>query len=228
MFNHPTGLAEYLDLLVSVGGNYVRNTMSHWNEGNVFAYIRNEGGLFNLNEFNPEYWDRFAHFLKMAYDRGILVQIEIWETWDHYVNHQSLGGWSYHPFNPDNNMTYTAEESGLPTEINYPPTGRPTDHQFFRTVPDLNDNKLVLEYQTRFENKLLSYTLDYPNILYCINNETGEHLEWGDYWVEYMKCRADDAKLEVYITDMRRNENICAQDHHHYQQTSRRFLPFPH
>ena len=33
-----SGLQEQLDLLVSVGGNYVRNTMSSRDSGNVWAF----------------------------------------------------------------------------------------------------------------------------------------------------------------------------------------------
>ena len=215
LFNHPTRLEEHLDLLVSVGGNYARNVMSHRNEGNVFAYAQDEDGRFDLDEFNDEYWDRFENFLELTHERGIIVQIEIWATWDHYEDHQSLGGWSYHPFNPDNNITYTPDESGLPTAIDYAPTGQPTEHPFFRSVPALDNNELLLEYQRAFVDKLLSYSLEYPHILYCMNNETGEEVAWGDYWIEHVRNRADEAGVEVHTTDMRRNEDIRAEDHHY-------------
>jgi hypothetical protein len=45
LFNHPDGLEEHLDKLVACGGNYIRNTMSHRNEGNVFAFAENNGKL---------------------------------------------------------------------------------------------------------------------------------------------------------------------------------------
>jgi hypothetical protein len=106
----------------------------------------------------------------------------------------------------------------LPHQIDYPPTGQPTDHPFFKSVPELDNNEILLAYQTKFVDKILSYSLNYPNILYCINNETGEHLEWGDYWAEYIKSKATKARLKVYITDMRRNEKIRSEDHHHIYQ----------
>ena len=215
LFNHPIGLAEHLDLLVSVGGNYVRNTMSHRNIGNVFAYAQNAEGVFDLDKFNEEYWSRFENFLQLAFERDIIVQLEIWETWDHYEDHQSLGGWSFHPFNPANNINYSAEETGLPHQIDYPPTGQPSNHSFFRSVPKLDNNEVLLAYQKKLIDKILSYSLNYPNVLYCMNNETGEHLEWGDYWAKYLKNKASEAAREVYITDMRRNEKIRTEDHHH-------------
>jgi hypothetical protein len=58
----------------------IRNTMSHRNLGNVFAYATNEQGLFDLNRFNDKYWQRFENFLKLCYKRDIIVQIEIWDS----------------------------------------------------------------------------------------------------------------------------------------------------
>ncbi|MEX0599390.1 MAG: hypothetical protein WD205_02030, partial [Rhodothermales bacterium] len=215
LFNHPTRLEEHLDLLTSSGGNYVRNVMSHRNEGNVFAYERGEDGLFDLDRFNNEYWDRFERFLEMAYERDVIVQIEIWATWDLYEDHQSLGGWSHHPYNPSNTSTYTPETSGLPTAVDYAPQGEPTDHPFFRSVPELDDNELLLEYQRAFVDRLLSYSLAYPNVLYCMNNETGERVEWGDYWARLVHGRAAEAGVTAYVTDMRRNEDVRSEDHAH-------------
>jgi hypothetical protein len=214
LFNHPIGLERHLDLLQSVGGNYVRNTMSHRNQGNVLAYEQH-AGKFDLDRWNDEYWRRFDDFLRLTHERDIIVQIEIWETWDHYEDHQSLGGWSKHPFNPVNNVNYTAEQSGLPTQVNYPPRGEPTEHAFFRTGPALGNHELVLRYQQAFVDKLLSYSLPYPHVLYCMNNETGEHVEWGDYWAKWVSERAEAAGVKVYVTDMRRSENVRSKDHAH-------------
>jgi hypothetical protein len=214
LFNHPEGQAEHLDLLVSAGGNYVRNTMSHRNKGNVFAYHQAGEGIFDLDRFNDEYWQRFSDFLGRCYQRDILVQIEIWDPWDYYADHQSFGGWSYQPFNPANNVNYTADESGLPAAIEYNPGSEPSDHPFFRTVPSLENNVLVLDYQGAFVDKLLSVSLQFPNVLYCISNENGERLEWSDHWAGYLKMHSENAGLELHITEMRRNEDIRAADHH--------------
>lgn len=213
LFNHPHELEDHLDVLAAAGGNYLRNTMSHRNEGNVFPYERNEDGLFDLDRFNDEYWDRFERFLELTYERDMIVQIEIWDPWDKYEDHQSYGGWSHYPFNPDNNINYTAGESGLPAEVDYPPTGTPTDHPFFRTVSALNNNELVLGYQQAYMDKLLSIAFRYPNILYCMHNETGEEVEFGDYWADYVRQRADEAGIPIHITDMRRNEDVRSDDH---------------
>lgn len=214
LFNHPTGLAEHLDLLLSVGGNYVRNTMSHRNQGNVFAYEKTGENLFALDRFNGAYWQRLENFLNLCVQRDIIVQLEIWDPWDHYEDHQSFGGWSHHPFNPENNLNYTPEESGLPTAINYAPRGEPTEHPFFRTVPELNHNQLILGYQQAYVDKLLSISLQFPNVLYCVNNESGELIAWSDYWADYVHAAAKKSDVTANVTEMRRNEDVRAVDHH--------------
>jgi hypothetical protein len=212
LFNHPVGLEEHLDILVACGGNYVRNTMSHRNEGNAFAYAQYDG-KFNLDEFNDEYWQRLENFLKMTYEREIIVQMEVFDAWDHMIDHQSLGGWSKHPFNPANNINYTETESGLPTEFGNKPGTDPSGHPFFQSVPALDNNELILNYQQAYIDKMLSISFKYPNVLYCIQNESGEELAFGDYWINYIRSRASEFNVLIYTTDMRRNNDITAHDH---------------
>jgi hypothetical protein len=223
LFNHPVGLDEHLDLLVSAGGNYARNVMSHRNTGNVFAYHQNEDERFDLDRWNDEYWERFENFLQLTYERDIIVQIEIWDPWDKHADHQSFGGWSFHPFNPANNITWTPEESGLPEEIDFDPQTNPTDHPFWYSVPELENNELLLQYQQAYVDKLLSYSLNFPHILYCMNNETGEPNEWGDYWADYVRNQAEQAGVEIEVTDMRRNEDIRSEDHAHIFDNPERY-----
>jgi hypothetical protein len=218
LFNHPeslepAGLESHLDLLVSVGGNYVRNTMSHRDAGNEFPYARAADGRFDLTRWNDEYWNRFDAFLRMTQVRGIIVQLEIWETWDLYGDHEPQGGWSKHPFNPANNVNYTAAEARLPTAVSFFPSRDPTAHAFFHTVPGLQENPVVLRYQRAFVDRILSYSLRYAHVLYCVNNETGEPPPWGEYWVKHIRRRAAEAGRNIEITDMRRSEELASPDH---------------
>ncbi len=215
LFNHPTRLEEHLDLLVSVGGNYLRNTMSHRDAANIFAFAQADQGRFNLDEFNEPYWRRFERFLRLTHDRDIIVQIEIWDPHDHYLDRGTHGGWSRHPFNPRNNLNYTNEESGLPVEVDYHVTPWPSYHPFFRTVPALDNNQRVLAYQVAYVDRLLSHSLKYPHVLYCMNNEIGEETPWGDFWAAHVQQRAREAGVTVYTADMRRDHNIRTADHHH-------------
>lgn len=222
LFNHPVGLERQLDLLLENGGNYVRNTMSHRNTDNAFAYVQVDG-KYDLDQFNDEYWQRFRNFLEMTHERNVIVQIEVFDPWDLFEDHEAQGGWSKNPYNPVNNITYTAEESGLPTAADYAPAGSPSDHKFYYTVPALDDNQLVLGYQRAFVDRLLSISLAYPNVIYSIQNETGEELAFGDFWADYIHQKAGEAGRTVYVTDMRREADLTSPDHYHTYDNNERF-----
>ena len=218
LFNHPENLEKHLDLLKENGGNYVRNTMSSRDPGNPWAFKKLENGLFDLDQWDEEYWDRFENFLKMCYSRDIIVQLEIWDPWDYFKSEASAGfgpenvGWESCPFNPILNINYNAEETGLASEIDYFSGRRPSDHVFFHSVPELKNIPRVLHYQERFVEKLLSIALLYPNVLYCMNNEIGEPHEWGRYWARFIRNISQEKGKEVFITDMRRNSNFTSEE----------------
>jgi hypothetical protein len=217
-FNHPNlspgGLEAHLDLLSSAGGNYVRNTMSHRDSGNIFAFNL-VNGKFDLSYWNEEYWELFNNFLELTRERDIIVQVELWATWDYYTDHEAQGGWSQSPFNPVNNINYTLEESGLLAKVDFAPAHTPTSHNFFHTVPALENNTIVLPWQQAMINKILSYTFNYSHVLYCINNETGEPAEWSEYWAGFIQMRAGEEGLEIPVTDMKRLNDINNIQHRH-------------
>ena len=107
LFQIPA-LKEHLDLLKSVGGNYVRNTMSSRDQGNVWPF-RKVNGKYDMDKWNNKYWKRFENFLRLTQERDIIVQIEVWATFDYYRDN-----WAVNPFNPKNNVNYTAKQTGLP------------------------------------------------------------------------------------------------------------------
>ena len=194
LFQIP-GLEEHLDLLRSVGGNYVRCTMSSRDEGNVWPFKRLENGRYDLDAWNDEYWRRFDTFLRLTSEREIIVQIEVWATFDFYRDI-----WDRNPFNPKNNVSYTAEDSGLP--LNVPGHPLQLGNNWFWSVPAERNQPIVLDYQHRFVDKLLSYALRYGNVLYCMDNETAVTPEWGRYWSEYIKAKAKEAGVRVNTTEM--------------------------
>jgi hypothetical protein len=218
LFNHPDGLAEHLDTLRAAGGNYIRNTMSSRNPGNPWAFRRLENGLYDLDQWNDAYWQRFETLLRLCLERDIIVQVEIWDPWDYFMTEAPLGygpnnvGWESCPFNPRLNINYTAAESGLAEDIDYHSGSRPSGHLFFHTVPALKDVALVRRYQEAFVSKLLSIALEFPNVLYCMNNEIGEPPEWGEYWAAFIRSRATEAGKTVYLADMRRNSNFESEE----------------
>ena len=218
LFNHPEGLAGHLDILQSAGGNYIRNTMSSRNPGNPWPHKRLATGLYDLHQWDEEYWDRFENLLDLCLERDIIVQVEIWDPWDYFQTEAPLGygpdnvGWESCPYNPLLNVNYNAEETGLDPFIDYYSGARPSEHVFFHTVPALKDIPLVREYQEAFVKKILSITLDYPNVLYCMNNEIGEPPEWGEYWADFIRHIAKGEGREVFLADMRRNSDFSSRE----------------
>jgi hypothetical protein len=71
----------------------------------------------------------------------------------------------------------------------------------------------VLPFQQRFVDKLLSYTLRYDHVLYCMDNETSGAQEWGAYWAETIKNHAQEAGKEVCVTEMWDDWDLTAERH---------------
>ena len=191
-------LTEELDLIDSLGGNFVRGNLSWRDSGNVKPYEMIDG-LYDLNRFNDAYWNKLDSFVKGCEQREIIIQLEIWPTVDfHKFN---VKGWLDNPFNPAMNSNYPLEESGLPAEHDYFHWEKL--NPFFETVPGLsNDNPMVRSYQERFVDKVLSITLASDNVLYCMNNENYTDPSWGQYWIRYIRQKANSMGKNIYLTDM--------------------------
>lgn len=189
------GLEQHLDLLVASGGNYVRNTMSSRDEGNLWPFHMHEDGLYDLNKWNNAYWERFDAFLKACEERDIIIQIELWATFDFYRDI-----WAVNPFNPKNNRNYDTARTKLHTVVPTHPIFR--GNPFFWSVPEMDNNARLMQYQQSFVDKLLSYSLQYGNVLYCMDNETSVTASWGRFWAKYIKMKAQLAGKKVLCTEM--------------------------
>jgi hypothetical protein len=197
-------LESHLDSLRMFGGNYIRNTMSDRDPGNRRAFALASPGLYDLDKWNEDYWQRFENLLKLTQEREIIVQIEIWDRFDH-----SRDPWLTDPYNPKNNINYTYSEAGL--DSLYPLHPGQNKQPFFFTVPDLENNEVLLEYQQTFVKKLLSISLRYDNVLYCIDNETSGVEEWAIYWAGFIKENSDEK--EIYLTQMWDNWDVKSEMH---------------
>ncbi len=186
-----------LDLLHNIGGNYIRNTMDSGDSANVWPFFKLDNGKYDLEKWNSEYWKRFSTLLKLADERDIIVQIEVWDRFDF-----SRDSWNENPFNAANNINYSPEESGMSTD--YPKHPSADLQPFFHSIAGMPkyspELELVKKYQEKYVDKMLSYSLKYGNILYCMDNETSTPPEWGKYWMKYIRKKAGDRK--VFTTDM--------------------------
>ena len=193
------GLEAHLDEIASVGGNYVRCTMSQREGVELKPHKRRADGKFDLTQWNPQYWTRFADCLKWCKERDIIIQIEVWDRFDYSRQH-----WDISPWNPKNNVNYTYEQTGFARE--YPKHAALDVQPFFHSIEGmpLYNKKLdlVRAFQEAFVAKMLSYSLDYGNVLYCMDNETSTPVRWGQYWIEFIQAKAREKGVIVCTTDM--------------------------
>ncbi len=204
-------LQEELDRIADAGGNYVRCTMACRNLENqpytVWPFLKNDDGLYDMNQWNPEWLDRFAKFLKMTAERDIIVQIEVWATFDYYRNIWA----EQNPFNPANNCNYSATESKLPEIVDSHPIHH--ENPFFWSVPNEHNNEIVLGWQRKFVDKMLEMSLDYGHVLYCMDNETSVTPEWGWYWSQYIQAAAKAKGVSVETTEMWDKHELAHAQH---------------
>jgi hypothetical protein len=201
-------LKEHLDVMAKAGGNYIRNTMSDRPDFGfeVYPFERRADGKYDLERLNPEYWRRFADLLRWTYERDIIVQIEVWDRFDYTQDH-----WKRHPYNPTNNVNYTFSGSGFAPD--YPDHPGQNKQPFFFTTPKQRDNEVVLKYQQRCVAEMLRLSLPYPNVLYCLDNETSGAEAWTVYWAEFIQDRARAAGVDVFVTEMWDDWNLPAAKH---------------
>ncbi len=179
---HGAKLTEHLDLLVECGGNYVRNTMSDREAHGVPAFAAGPDGVFDLESWNDEYWERLSSFLDETGKRGIVVHLTLWDQHD-----LSQALWEHHPWNPACNVNYDA-------------TALSDAKVFFRTVDD--GNSVLIGYQRRFVERVLETTLPYGHVLYNIGNEAWTGVAWERYWADLIHERAAAMGVSAYVTAM--------------------------
>ena len=195
---------KQLDTLVTCGGNYDRCTMSYRDEGNTAPFKKLADGKYDLERWNSDFWRRFNEYLSLCKQRNIIVQIEIWATHD-----LSKGRWAkMHPFCPKNNVNYDAKPDTVLDNVGVYPWLR--ENPFYTTIPALRNDRKVLKYQKAFVDKILSYSLNFDNIIYCMDNEyfPVQPVEWPQYWIEYIKGKAAAKGKRVLPGQMFQNRRI--------------------
>jgi hypothetical protein len=192
------------DDLQAAGGNYLRYILKQ-RQGDsgqvtklvrIFPFRRLSNGKYDLNQWSDDYWNRFSSGLRMCEDREIIAQITLWDRFDFYREE-----WEISPWNPKNNVNYTSSESGL---ANSYPTHPWTDtNPFMRTVPTMQNNAAVLDFQKKLIGKMISIALNHNNVLYNMANEGNPGQEkWDLWWCDFIRSEASAAGKIIYTTTM--------------------------
>jgi len=192
------------DDLRAAGGNYLRYILKQRLDDagtvtklvRIFPFKKLSNGKYDLNQWSDDYWNRFSSGLQMCRDRDIIVQITLWDHFDFYREQ-----WEISPWNPENNINYTSIESGLAASYPVHP-GRDTN-PFMKTVPAMQNNRLVLDFQKKLIARMMSIALSYDNVLYNMANEGNPgQMKWDHWWCEFIRGEASAAGKTIYTTTM--------------------------
>ena len=180
--NRKFDYIKYLDMLAEYGLNYTRiypgsiiepagcwmpedtlapeaDAITPWARSDVPGYIAG-GNKFDLDQWDPEYFDRLRDFLRQADQRGVIVEICFFNCLhDNY--------WEYSPLHKDANIQGVGE----------------CDYVGFQTL----DDKALVREQLKYVEKIIAETNDFDNILYEFVDEptnvlTPSHKAY--HWIE--------------------------------------------
>jgi hypothetical protein len=180
----------YLDFLAKYNHNFIRlwawEGAAWWYQGGQndeyyvpLAYARTGPGKasdgkpkFDLEKFNPEYFDRLRSRVIAARDRGIYVGVMLFQGWSIY-NHDYGNPWPLHPFNQANNI------NGI--------NGDPDKDGQGKEVHTLQV-PAVTRLQEAYVRKVIDTVNDLDNVLYEITNETALwSAEWQYHIINFIK-----------------------------------------
>ncbi len=197
------------DDLQAAGGNYLRYILKQrlddagkvTNLVRIFPFRKPGNGKYDLNQWSDDYWSRFSSGLRMCRDRNIIVQITLWDHFDFY-----RGEWEISPWNPKNNVNYTHSESGLAAA--YPVHPGKDTNPFMKTVPTMQNNTVVLDFQKKLIARMMSISLNFNNVLYNMANEGNPgQKKWDHWWCAFIRSEASAAGKTIYTTTMFDKQN---------------------
>jgi hypothetical protein len=160
------------------------------NRPNLNPYVRSGPGIANdgrpkydLTRFNPAFFQRLRQVCSAARERGIFLQLTIFDAW--MIKHPHL--WRLHACNRDNNINGV---DGDPRG-----TGRGTDgEQGFCSLA----NTKVVAAQKAFIREVLEAVDEFDNILFEIANENYYNAEWERHLCEFIhQCEAAGPKRHL-------------------------------
>jgi hypothetical protein len=138
----------------------------------------NDGGdKFDLDRFNPAYFERLRARVTQAQQRGIYVIVMLFQGWSIEDKGGRVNPWPYHPFHRDNNI------NGVDGDIDGDGQGKEV-HTW------LGEDHPITKRQRAYVRRVIEAVGDLDNVLYEIANEShGDSREWQERMVEYIHAR---------------------------------------
>ena len=197
-FNYPRYLAaleaDGLNYTRLFPGSYVevpgtsfgikRNTIAPPGERLLLPWARSTepgyaggGNKFDLNQWDPHYFERLHDFLDEAQRHGVIVEISLFSS--QYGDMQ----WNVSPFNAANNVNHTTLAADR------------------RTINTLNNGNL-LALQERYVRKLVQEGNAFPNVIFEIQNEPwSDHPQLTDVVNPYLFTGRDQYPNSIEVAD---------------------------
>ena len=133
----------------------------------------NGQGLFDMNTWNPEYWRRLRDSMAKSAKAGIYQEIHLFDRCG--MEPAAPTRWGNNPwasdFNVNNLETPPHDQQGTPEFYEY------------ATRPNLR------RQQERYVRKMIDETIEYPNVIYEIENEhwTLDSPDFGSHYAKFVK-----------------------------------------
>lgn len=116
---------------------------------------------WNLAKYNDDFFNRLRLMIQTAQDYGIVVQLTIFDRCGlDYVSGDKCKRWPYNPWNEDRNI------NGL---ISEPDGGNGVNDFYLRGTAGVGTT--LGKLQDDYVSKLVTSTMEYPNVVYEIMNE---------------------------------------------------------
>lgn len=134
---------------------------------------------FDLDQFDPAYFDRLRQRVCAARERGSYVGIMLFEGWglQHLPN-----AWASHPFHPANNI------QGLDGDADGDGRGL--------AIHTLK-HSAVTSLQEAYVRRVIDAVNDLDNVLYEIVNESGSYsIEWQYHMIRFIKAYQQDKRYQ--------------------------------
>lgn len=126
---------------------------------------------FDLDRFDPEYFDRLKERVKMAEEKNIYVSIMLFEGWG--LQFYSPNAFENHPFHPDNNI------NGINGDVNGDGSGVE-----IHTL----ENREITRIQENYVKKVIQTVNGFDNVLYEIGNEINpSSTKWQYHMIAFIK-----------------------------------------
>jgi Family of unknown function (DUF6298)/Putative collagen-binding domain of a collagenase len=186
VFDYPA----FLDFLVAHHHNFMRlytqeqSAWGGWLTAEIrftpHPYLRTGPGLaldgkpkFDLNQFDPSYFDRLYERVEAAQARGLYVAVMLFNGWSNDSKDLLGNAWPGHPFNAANNI------NGVDGDLNHDGEGN--------EIHTGQSSELTAR-QEAYARKLIHTVNGLDNVLYEISNESnGDSTEWQYHFIRYIK-----------------------------------------